>query len=72
MWIYKNNPARPAAAITSPVRTTWREAWLMVRDATRPFPEARTAVLAVVERLLAECDAAGGSPARPEFVHESE
>ena len=37
-------------------RTTWRDAWLMIREAVRPYPEMAKAVLAVVDRLIAECD----------------
>ena len=40
----------------SQTRTTWREAWLMIREAVRPYPEMAKAVLAVVDRLIAECD----------------
>ena len=39
-------------------RTTWHDAWQMICDAVRPYPEVAQAVLVVVDRLIAECDAA--------------
>ena len=67
MWNYKDNFVNTTRA-ASPSGATWREAWLMVAEAVRPYPEGGKAVLEVVDRLLAECDVAGDSPARPEFL----
>ena len=59
MWTYNDNCAQaPELAEVPAQRTTWREAWLMIREAVRPYPDAAQAVLAVVDRLIAECDAA--------------
>ena len=56
----------------SQTRTTWREAWLMIREAMRPYPEVAKAVLAVVDRLIDECDTAGDLPARAEIANDSD
>ena len=59
MWTYNEIRAyAPELTENAANRTTWREAWLMIREAVRPYPEAAQAVLAVVDRLIAECDAA--------------
>ena len=70
MWNYKDNSVNTTPAGASPSGITWREAWLMVAEAVRPYPDGGKAVLEVVNRLLAECDAAGDSPARPEFLND--
>ena len=63
MWIYLDTrafaPTLVSIDATDPATTTtWRDAWLMIQDAVSPFPEAAKAVLAVVNRLIAECDRA--------------
>ena len=50
---------RAANAVTNPQRLSWNEAWLAIREAIRPFPEAAKAVGAIVDRLIAEVDAFG-------------
>ena len=69
MWIYNDDRAfapefRQSTANGSPKwRLSWNDAWIAIRDAIRPFPDAARALLPLVERLLDECRAFG-DPAR--------
>ena len=69
MWTYRNpgplTSAPTAASATH--RISWEDAWLAVREAIRPFPEAAKAVGVIVDRLIAEIKT-HGDPGRPAKV----
>ena len=45
---------------------SWAAAWLALREALRPFPDAFQATAVLVKRLLDECESHGDPGARSE------